>query len=209
MIVSEYDVREYMLANPDTYTCKIEGKTYVIQVTDSDLRLADSSMIVYDIDNTRIRFKSDVHGITTMVEGEIPVLIVNTIKSKYLEMKLKYESKALLPAAMEMVKHYRETPVHKDSDVRIRLFVLKDVNFAQPGKGHMLINPLYGRSDTDADFLKGYVYVTDQDSIKYETVQAWRYREIKLADLVAGSAVGLDWCAAMSRPFESTGPRAV
>lgn len=199
MIVSEYDVVKYISENVDIYTCIVDDRKLVLRSDGTELYIDGLIGKVYSIEDTLIEIKSLTSGHETLIKGRLPQELIDVIKQQCLERVVQGELKALLPAAFDMVDHYRNGP-SPTPDVRIRMHVLKNIDYSQPHKGHVIINPLEnGPTVSNGDFIKGYVYVWNADgpSIKYETVQGWRYKEVQLEDLGVNDIICTEWLQVM------------
>lgn len=162
---------DYLLVNPhDTIMISgYDGRTNRLSIApDKELVVADQKLDSYSVNGPSIkRFFMLGDGLEAVEEFKLSDETVNKIMRWELRRMQTVELNNLLPAAKELVKHY---------DACIKIHMLKDLAFFLPNKGTVLITVDTILND-DQHVLKGYisVYQDHGTTIKYETVQAWRY----------------------------------
>lgn len=190
MHVNEGDIAKYIQEHDDLYTCTIDGKKQVLVAKDSH------TLVVKDIEGYFMSFDSNkATFVTTMTGGAVqvevdavfPSELIKAIKDEALDKAIRHSLERLLPAAEEMIKHYtafdKALPIAR-MKTYLRVYVLKDADFSQAGKGSVVICPTDADpTGQDRDIIKGYVYCSEHDSIKFETVQAWRYRRVSASSI--------------------------
>lgn len=198
MNVYESDIAKHILEFKGIYTATIAGDPYVIDARNSCTLIAKGLHGCFSGFNTTGKAIFIPDNSVEHVEVEVifsPELIAE-IKAAALDKAIQCNLERLYPAAKEMVRHYNDsTPAVKNRHY-IRMYVLKDIDFVQAGKGHVLICPTNNDELDNADFIKGYIYYDEHDSIKYETVQAWRYRRVRPDEISADQR----WVSLMDRP---------
>lgn len=186
MIVNEYNIVEYITKYPDEYTCLVDGKEQPLIVVDGALQLKDCDGYFSGF-ATRVTYTATTYP-SKDYEVVLPEHVINAIKSLQLSQCIDIDLEALLPAAKEMISHYSSTESRINGELPlpyIRMYVLKNIDFAQPSKGHVIISPNTDGVANADDFIKGYVYhCGDFSSIKFETVQGWRYKQVLPSDLI-------------------------
>lgn len=202
MHVNESDIAKYINEHDDLYTCTIDGKKEVLLAKDNhSLSLKDRYGYFMSFESNKATFVNERNGAPVEVDVVFPPELIKAIKDEALDKVIRHSLERLLPAAKEMIKHYTDfdkTLPIKRTKSYIRMYVLKDIDFHQTGKGSVVVCP----TDTDPtgqdrDIIKGYVYCGEHDSIKYEAVQAWRYRRVSASSIFAWK-YDASWISLMS-----------
>lgn len=190
MHINRHDLIEYILANPAVYIAT-HGDTQVVLtvVENSDIGVQGWNGYVTDMYHNVLEFKrydDDATDIKLTVDKNLILKVKDSILQKTILTSIKY----LADAGVKMVQHYIDLKNHdgvdgktyRTKDIGLRVYVLDALDYQQSGKGAVIINPYSDGTDATGDTIRGYIYDYGTGTIKYETVQAWRYRRIKKAE---------------------------
>lgn len=202
MHISGSNVSYYIDANPFAEPVYVTEETTgnkkrVINARLGEVKIEGFDGIHYSvyIDNQKVVLADHENG--EDFKFRLDIKDVERIKQWILDVEINNDLTHLLDAARTMVSHYNEAlPLYaseKDS-YRIDVYFLKHIDFRQD-KGSVIIVPR-PRSVSPRDLLigdphiiKGYVYNAVHESIRWETVQAWRY-SYQEPNLSSGSPFG-------------------
>lgn len=197
MNVSETDIVNYITANPGSYSCTLDGEPHQICVSqDQALQVVNVLGYFRMLSTGHPEFVLETSRTNTKCKVVFEEALISKIKEAILKEQIVYELKALLPAAKAMVSHYEVVGAHEgfSPSAYIRMYWLKHIDFAQSGKGCVLIVPNGRGLEDSGNFIKGYIYHDDHASIKFESVQAWRYQAITRVEALNDDVPGLeDW----------------
>ncbi|ABY63270.1 hypothetical protein ST201phi2-1p447 [Pseudomonas phage 201phi2-1] len=114
---------------------------------------------------------------------------LNNIK---LKIEFEYELRKLLPATIAQVDYYENAiwPTGRSSTVsegiNVRVYGLKDYTFKQGARGNVFVCPIETTGyTTDGHRIQGYMYSCHDNTIKFDSIQAWRMRELSRDELIA------------------------
>lgn len=187
MIVNRSELHAYLESNP-------EKRVYVTEVVSGTSHLATAGEHCeislpsigrepgdYSVYFTDTQVEIVLYGESaTTVKATITNEVVEDVKRWMLGEQIAYQLRKLHGAAKQMVSHYN-TVSGQDIQHRVDVYFLKHLDFRQDEKGVVVIVPRSRGIDPrdairdDPNIIKGYVYSSNTENIKWETVQAWRY----------------------------------
>jgi len=113
---------------------------------------------------------------------------LNNIKLNH---DFEYELRKLLPATIAQTEHYRAVKATNNESadlirIDVRVYGLKDYTFEQTQRGNVIVCPITSTGPTgDGHRIQGYMYADADCTIKFDSIQAWRMRELTREELIA------------------------
>lgn len=196
MIVSNSDVYSYLVdtqaTSPDVI---VDGNPHqlVVDLGQQLVKVSDLPGDYVYIQDTKAEYEvvryreSDGSPYSAKHVFELPESFIGDVKKWILNNELVNHIRYLSKASREINQYYREVADGIDftgarTDVEPVVYMLKDIDLLQQGKGPVVIRPYPVKDSDGPDVIKGYVYDRSSETVKYETVQAWRYRLVKNPD---------------------------
>jgi hypothetical protein len=196
MILDKYDLAKYLKLHPEHVIYATDGKDKVqLKVDAADDLFCEGTTSIY-VYNTDV----ELYNGSNKAMAKIDLVDIDIVKRYYLAERLRVEMAGLIRPAQELARHYK-SPLDNQA-VKIQLHVLRDIDYAQDNKGMAIIVPeadvgsgYVPREVSDGHVIKGYVYHSDSGTVRYETVQAWRYVNVTPAStaLELYSTLSADW----------------
>lgn len=189
MFIESEHIREYIKANPLEHTVFVieRYKGVKLELTlDHHEQLATKEThgctgIYFANEDGTIYYT--VAGHECKLQVTLPMETLQVIKEWVLQRKATEEIKGIFNSAKAMVEHNHRLAEqqHTTADEVGRLYVLRDINFYQDAKYHILFMPYTyrGKDEFSSTTMKGYVFSGYSGETRFETVQCWRYQVIK------------------------------
>jgi hypothetical protein len=197
MILDKFELAEYLKFHPEHLIYASDEIGRKVQLTldvGHDLKCDCANQIyVYNTD-------VELYMGPDKVLAKIALADLDIVKRYFLAKRFRIELAGLIRPAQELASHYKSPLEHRPA--RIQLHVLRDIDYAQDNKGMVIIVPeadvgsgYVPREVSDGHVIKGYVYHSDSGTVRYETVQAWRYAKVTptMADLDVYDTLSADW----------------
>lgn len=196
MILDKYDLAKYLKLHPEhvIYAADETGKVQ-LKVDAADDLFCDGTTSIY-VYNTDV----ELYNGSNKTLAKIALADLDIVKRYFLAERFRIELAGLIRPAQELARHYK-SPLDNQA-VKVQLHVLRDIDYAQDNKGMVIIVPetdigsgYVPREVSDNHVIKGYVYQSDSGTVRYETVQAWRYAKVTpaMTDLDVYDTLSADW----------------